>query len=113
MWSCTFHSFHKRMHIHTLRNLVNLTDGQAREITHHTANNNRICAYHCHQPVTKVDETTDRDRYTSPIGAKHYGLVDAIIGGKAATMVVEGVELMDIYKTKQGYISWGDDEHAR
>jgi ATP-dependent Clp protease protease subunit len=36
---------------------------QAREIMYHKANLNRILAYHCNQPVTKVDEDTDRDRY--------------------------------------------------
>jgi hypothetical protein len=35
---------------------------QAREIMYHKANLNRILAYHCNQPVTKVDEDTDRDR---------------------------------------------------
>lgn len=35
---------------------------QAREIMYHKANLNRILAYHCKQPVTKVDEDTDRDR---------------------------------------------------
>eukprot|EP00238_Polyblepharides_amylifera_P001065 CAMPEP_0196574198 /NCGR_PEP_ID=MMETSP1081-20130531/3959_1 /TAXON_ID=36882 /ORGANISM="Pyramimonas amylifera, Strain CCMP720" /LENGTH=330 /DNA_ID=CAMNT_0041892145 /DNA_START=119 /DNA_END=1111 /DNA_ORIENTATION=+ len=81
---------------------------QAREIMYHKANLNRILAYHCNQPVTKVDEDTDRDRYMSPIEAKKYGIIDDVIGGEAATMVVEG-DVTDYYKTKQAYISWADE----
>eukprot|EP00976_Prorocentrum_cordatum_P022365 457660-Prorocentrum_minimum.AAC.4 len=81
---------------------------QAREIMYHKANLNRILAYHCNQPVTKVDEDTDRDRYMSPLEAKAYGIIDHIIGGDQATMVVEG-DVTDYYKTKKAYIAWGDD----
>jgi len=81
---------------------------QAREIMYHKANLNRILAYHCNQPVTKVDEDTDRDRYMSPIEAKKYGIIDDIIGGESATMVVEG-DVTDYYKTKQSYVAWGED----
>mmetsp|Transcript_16589 Transcript_16589/g.27968 ORF Transcript_16589/g.27968 Transcript_16589/m.27968 type:complete len:332 (+) Transcript_16589:91-1086(+) len=82
---------------------------QAREIMYHKANLNRILAYHCNQPVTKVDEDTDRDRYMSPIEAKAYGIIDHVIGGDEATMVVEG-DVTDFYKTKKAYIAWGDDD---
>mmetsp|Transcript_18089 Transcript_18089/g.39567 ORF Transcript_18089/g.39567 Transcript_18089/m.39567 type:complete len:319 (-) Transcript_18089:540-1496(-) len=81
---------------------------QAREIMYHKANLNRILAYHCNQPVTKVDEDTDRDRYMSPVEAKAYGIIDHIVGGDDATMVVEG-DVTDYYKTKKAYIAWGDD----
>jgi ATP-dependent Clp protease protease subunit len=81
---------------------------QAREIMYHKANLNRILAYHCNQPVTKVDEDTDRDRYMSPVEAKAYGIIDGIVGGDAATMVVEG-DVTDYYKTKQAYVAWGED----
>jgi ATP-dependent Clp protease protease subunit len=82
---------------------------QAREIMYHKANLNRILAYHCNQPVTKVDEDTDRDRYMSPLEAKAYGIIDDVIGGDAATMVVEG-DVTDYYKTKQSYVAWGEDD---
>jgi len=75
---------------------------------YHKANLNRILAYHCNQPVTKVDEDTDRDRYMSPVEAKAYGIIDGIVGGDAATMVVEG-DVTDYYKTKQAYVAWGED----
>jgi len=82
---------------------------QAREIMYHKANLNRILSFHTGQPVQKVDEDTDRDRYMSPIEAKAYGLIDDVIGGESATMVVEG-DVTDLNKTKQAYISWGNDD---
>ena len=63
---------------------------QAREIMYHKGNLNRILAFHTGQPVEKVDVDTDRDRYMSPIEAKEYGLIDAVVGGDAATLRVVG-----------------------
>lgn len=83
---------------------------QARELMYHKANLNRILASHCHHTVAQVDEDTDRDRYMSPLEAQQYGVIDDIIGGPMATMVVEGVDLPAIYKTKKTYVAWGDDD---
>merc|ERR1739847_244051 len=47
---------------------------QAREIMYHKANLNRIMAAYTGQPVDKIEEDTDRDRYMSPLEAKEYGL---------------------------------------
>lgn len=82
---------------------------QAKEIMYHKGNLNRIMAYHTGQPVEKVDEDTDRDRYMSPKEAKAYGIIDTIIGGDDAGLVVSG-DPADFLKTKAAYTSWGDDE---
>merc|ERR1712187_792191 len=47
---------------------------QAREIMYHKAALNRHLAAYTRQPVEKIEEDTDRDRFMSPIEAKDYGL---------------------------------------
>lgn len=81
---------------------------QAKEIMYHKGNLNRIMAYHTGQPVEKVDEDTDRDRYMSPLEAKAYGIIDTIIGGDDAGLVVSG-DPADFLKTKASYTAWGDN----
>jgi hypothetical protein len=51
---------------------------------YHKANLNRIIAEYTGQPLKKVEEDTDRDRYMSPIEAREYGLIDHIVGGEQA-----------------------------
>ena len=51
---------------------------------------------------------TDRDRYMSPIEAKEYGLIDAIVGGDDKTLRVAG-DPKDFLKTREAYIAWGND----
>ncbi|KAG1658426.1 hypothetical protein FOA52_009608 [Chlamydomonas sp. UWO 241] len=58
---------------------------QAKEIMYHKANLNRIIADYTSQPLAKVEEDTDRDRYMSPIEAREYGLIDHVVGGEEAT----------------------------
>ena len=81
---------------------------QAREIMYHKGNLNRIMAYHTGQPVEKIDEDTDRDRYMSPLEAKAYGIIDTIIGGDDAGLVVAG-DPKDFLKTRAAYTAWGND----
>ncbi|KAI8475299.1 MAG: Clp protease-domain-containing protein [Monoraphidium minutum] len=57
---------------------------QAKEIMYHKANINRIMSDYCSQPLSKIEEDTDRDRYMSPIEARDYGVIDHIIGGDEA-----------------------------
>jgi len=57
---------------------------QAKEIMYHKANLNRIMADYTGQPLAKIEEDTDRDRYMSPLEAKEYGIIDHIIGGEEA-----------------------------
>jgi len=80
---------------------------QAREIMHHKANLNRIMADYCGQPIEKIEEDTDRDRYMSPIEAKEYGIIDVIVGGDDKTYKIAG-DTRAFPKTKEQYVSWGD-----
>merc|ERR1719191_293347 len=64
---------------------------QAREIMFHKANLNRIMASYTGQPINKIEEDTDRDRYMSPLEAKDYGIIDHIIGGDDATFRIDGL----------------------
>jgi len=76
---------------------------------YHKANINRIMADYTGQPVERIEEDTDRDRYMSPLEAKNYGLIDHIVGGDDAGFKIEG-SLRDFPKTKEEYISWGKEE---
>ena len=84
---------------------------QAKEIMYHKGNLNRILAYHTGQPVEKIDEDTDRDRYMSPLEATQYGLIDTVIGGDDAGLKVSG-DPKDFLKTRAAYTAWGDDGGA-
>jgi ATP-dependent Clp protease protease subunit len=81
---------------------------QAREIMYHKGNLNRLMAYHTGQTVEKIDEDTDRDRYMSPLEAKQYGIIDSIIGGDDAGLVVSG-DPKDFLKTRAAYTAWGNE----
>eukprot|EP00878_Enallax_costatus_P016090 GHUV01016871.1.p1 GENE.GHUV01016871.1~~GHUV01016871.1.p1 ORF type:complete len:188 (+),score=61.01 GHUV01016871.1:599-1162(+) len=54
------------------------------------ANLNRMMADYTGQPLAKIEEDTDRDRYMSPLEAKEYGIIDHIIGGEEAVFQVKG-----------------------
>ncbi|EFN57356.1 hypothetical protein CHLNCDRAFT_142728 [Chlorella variabilis] len=60
---------------------------QAKEIMYHKANLNRIMSQYTGQPIEKIEEDTDRDRYMSPLEAKNYGLIDSLVGGDEAVFV--------------------------
>ena len=80
---------------------------QAKEMMFHKGRLNQLMAFHSGQPVEKIDEDTDRDRYMSPLEAKNYGLIDEVIGGDDAGLKIEG-EMADFKKTKAEYVSWGN-----
>jgi ATP-dependent Clp protease protease subunit len=63
---------------------------QAKEIMYHKATLNRIMSGYTGQPLSKIEEDTDRDRYMSPLEAKDYGIIDHIIGGEEAVFRVAG-----------------------
>ncbi|WIA09671.1 hypothetical protein OEZ85_009057 [Tetradesmus obliquus] len=63
---------------------------QAKEIMYHKANLNRIMADYTSQPLAKIEEDTDRDRYMSPIEAREYGIIDHVIGGDEAVFQIKG-----------------------
>nr|7EKO_C Chain C, ATP-dependent Clp protease proteolytic subunit [Chlamydomonas reinhardtii]7EKO_E Chain E, ATP-dependent Clp protease proteolytic subunit [Chlamydomonas reinhardtii]7EKO_G Chain G, ATP-dependent Clp protease proteolytic subunit [Chlamydomonas reinhardtii]7EKQ_C Chain C, ATP-dependent Clp protease proteolytic subunit [Chlamydomonas reinhardtii]7EKQ_E Chain E, ATP-dependent Clp protease proteolytic subunit [Chlamydomonas reinhardtii]7EKQ_G Chain G, ATP-dependent Clp protease proteolyt len=81
---------------------------QAKEIMYHKANLNRIMADYCQQPLSKIEEDTDRDRYMSPLEAKEYGLIDHIIGGEEAVFNVKG-SLKKFPKIKEEFVTDKDD----
>jgi ATP-dependent Clp protease protease subunit len=52
---------------------------QAREILYARERLNRILAEHTGQPLEKVEDDVDRDRFMSPEEAKEYGLIDNVV----------------------------------
>jgi ATP-dependent Clp protease protease subunit len=54
-------------------------DIHAREVLSMRRRATEIIAHHCHQPVDKVAEDIDRDRFMNAEEAKDYGLVDEIL----------------------------------
>jgi ATP-dependent Clp protease protease subunit len=52
---------------------------QAREILRLREELNRILSHHTGQPVARIQEDTDRDRYMSAEQAKEYGLIDEVL----------------------------------
>ena len=61
---------------------------QAKEILYARERINEILAKHTGQPIEKVAEDADRDRFMSPLEAIEYGLIDQVITNQ--TDVVEG-----------------------
>jgi ATP-dependent Clp protease protease subunit len=57
---------------------------QVREILQLKARLNEILARHSGQTVKAIEKATDRDNFLSAEESKEFGLVDTIIGGKAA-----------------------------
>jgi ATP-dependent Clp protease protease subunit len=55
---------------------------QAKEILYARERINEILAKHTKQPLDKVTDDADRDRFMSPAEAKEYGLIDEIIVNK-------------------------------
>jgi len=85
---------------------------QAKEIMYHKANLNRIIADYTTQPLSKIEEDTDRDRYMSPLEAKEYGIIDHIIGGEEAVFDVKG-STKRFPKIKDEYVTDREDMAKR
>lgn len=67
--------------------------GQATDIEIHTKEIlqvrerlNRILAKHTKQPLEKIAQDTDRDRFMSAADAKEYGIVDAVLENRASAV---------------------------
>jgi len=58
---------------------------QAKEILYARARLNQILADHTGQPVERIAEDVDRDRFMSPVEAKEYGLIDQVVAFKGDT----------------------------
>lgn len=80
---------HSRMMIHQplggFQGQATDVDIHAREILHIRDQLNRILAYHTGQPVEKVAEDTERDRFMGGDAAVEYGLVDKVLDERGAT----------------------------
>ncbi|KAL6745066.1 hypothetical protein V8C86DRAFT_3157368 [Haematococcus lacustris] len=85
---------------------------QAKEIMYHKANLNRIMADCTGQPLKKIEEDTDRDRYMSPLEAKEYGIIDHIIGGPEAVFEVSG-STRRFPKVKEEHVTDYNDMNKR
>jgi ATP-dependent Clp protease protease subunit len=74
---------HSRMMIHQplggFQGQATDVDIHAREILHIRDQLNRILAHHTGQPVEKVAEDTERDRFMGGEAAVEYGLIDKVL----------------------------------
>ncbi len=64
----------------------------AKEILYARARINDIIAFHTGQPLEKIAEDADRDRFMSPQEAVDYGLIDQVITSKADVDSEDGKE---------------------
>lgn len=65
---------------------------QAREILYARERLNQILAHHTGQPVERIAEDVDRDRYLSPLEAKEYGIIDQVVTAKGEVVDVKDHE---------------------
>jgi len=79
---------HSRMMIHQplggFQGQATDIDIHAREILHIRDQLNQILAYHTGQPVAKVAEDTERDRFMGPEDSVAYGLIDKVLEQRVA-----------------------------
>jgi ATP-dependent Clp protease protease subunit len=61
---------------------------QAQEILYARERLNQILADHTGQPVEKIQEDVDRDRFMSPDEAKEYGLIDNVVTNQKEVVAV-------------------------
>ena len=61
---------------------------QAKEILYLRERLNRIYAENTGQPIERINEDLDRDRFMSPEEARDYGLIDTVISRKGDVMEV-------------------------
>lgn len=67
---------------------------QAKEILYIKQRMNEVISHHTGQPVEKVEEDTDRDRFMSPEEAKDYGIIDSVLGAGVGEPA-EAIEKME------------------
>jgi len=83
---------HSRMMIHQplggFQGQATDIDIHAREILHIRDQLNNILSHHTGQPVEKVAEDTERDRFMGGDAAVEYGLVDKVLDDRGVTSVV-------------------------
>jgi ATP-dependent Clp protease protease subunit len=62
----------------------------AREILRIREDLNHILSKHSGQPLTRIEQDTDRDRFMSSYEAKEYGLIDEVITSRVPLKIEEG-----------------------
>jgi ATP-dependent Clp protease protease subunit len=62
---------------------------QAKEILYARERLNQILAKHTGQPVEKISEDVDRDRFLSPLEAKDYGILDHVVSNRGEVVEME------------------------
>ncbi len=63
---------------------------QAKEIIYARERINEILAQHTNQPLERITDDADRDRFMSPAEAVEYGLIDTIITHKGGVVAGDG-----------------------
>jgi ATP-dependent Clp protease protease subunit len=61
---------------------------QAQEILYARERLNHILSSHTGQPVERIEQDVDRDRFMSPEDAKEYGLIDNVVTNQKEVMAV-------------------------
>ena len=62
---------------------------QAKEILYARERLNQILAKHTGQPVERIADDVDRDRFMSPLEAKEYGLIDNVVSHRGQVVAEE------------------------
>ena len=62
---------------------------QAKEILYARERLNQLLAKHTGQPVERVADDVDRDRFMSPLEAKEYGLIDNVVSHRGEIVAAE------------------------
>ena len=62
----------------------------AREILYARERINQILSTHTGQPIERIAEDVDRDRYMSPLEAKEYGIIDHVVQSRGEVVGSEG-----------------------
>jgi ATP-dependent Clp protease protease subunit len=62
---------------------------QAKEIIYARERLNQILAKHTGQPIERIADDVDRDRFMSPLEAKDYGLIDNVVTSRGEIVADE------------------------
>jgi len=63
---------------------------QAEQIVHDKSVLNQLISKHTGQPLDRIEQETERDRYLTAAEAKEYGLIDELLAPEKAAQVVGG-----------------------
>lgn len=69
---------------------------QAKEIIYARERINHIIAKHTGQPIEKISDDADRDRFMSPQEAVDYGLIDSIVSKQGEVLSDDGKKKLEV-----------------